>query len=360
MKWIFSFLLLIMSAGPVVAGDVNPESPLFPPLIELLRAVDKPVFCAEAVPLDNQEVRERFEKELLLMIWDRPQVILWLKRGGRYLPHIEEVLARNGLPDDLKYVAVVESALRSEASSSMGAVGFWQFIPATGRYYGLAIDSDIDQRRNIFASTEAAVKYFKKLHSLFGSWTMAAAAYNMGEDGLKNEIESQKVSEFYKLYLPQETQRYILKVVAAKLILSDPAAYGFNLDPPDLYAPVDFETVTVRCTEKTPLLLVAQATRSYFKEIKDLNPEIRGYFLPEGSHAIAVPRGAGAGFEQRYAELVRTWGEENSRLSYLVRSGDSINLIAERFGVSPHSLLEWNNLDPEKHIHPGDKLIIYR
>ncbi|MBW2174132.1 MAG: lytic transglycosylase domain-containing protein, partial [Deltaproteobacteria bacterium] len=139
-------------------------------------------FCGEQVPLEIQEVRERLEKEVLLSAWNRPQVILWLKRVPRYFPHIEEMLEESKMPDDLKYLPVVESAFLPHARSNKKAVGFWQFMSATGRKYGLVVNRQVDERRNFFASTRAALKYLKELHSIFGSWTLAVAAYNMGED----------------------------------------------------------------------------------------------------------------------------------------------------------------------------------
>ncbi|MFC1489377.1 lytic transglycosylase domain-containing protein, partial [Thermodesulfobacteriota bacterium] len=178
------------------------EASQFPSLISSIR-IDAPLdFCGEKVPLDNPEVRERLEKELLLTLWNRSQVILWLKRASRYFPHMEKVLKENHAPDDLKYVPVIESSLRPHAVSPKQAVGFWQFLKSTGRRYDLTITANIDERRNVFASTRAAVKYFKDLYELLGSWTLSAAAYNMGEKGLQAEILTQKNSHYYHLYLP--------------------------------------------------------------------------------------------------------------------------------------------------------------
>ena len=159
-KFCLSFVgccILLLGSTSVRCEPHNKlETSRFPSLISSIR-IDAPLdFCGEAVPLDNPEVRERLEKELLLTLWNRSQVILWLKRSGRYFPHIEKVLKENHAPDDLKYVPVIESALRPHAVSSKRAVGFWQFIRATGRKYDLKINTSIDERRNVFASTRAA------------------------------------------------------------------------------------------------------------------------------------------------------------------------------------------------------------
>ena len=165
MKYIVCiFAVLIMFKGHATAEDTqNIEPTKFPALITRVRINGPLDFCGEAVELDIREVRERFEKEMLLTLWDRPQVVLWIKRSTRYMPIIEKMLQENGMPQDLKYVAIIESALRPHAGSKKGAIGFWQFLETTGRQYGLVTNSEKDERRNIFRSTEAAIAYFKQL-----------------------------------------------------------------------------------------------------------------------------------------------------------------------------------------------------
>ncbi len=346
-----------------------PEPALFPQLISVIRVTGPLDFCGERVPLEEREVRERLEKELLLYIWDRAQVILWLKRCGRYMPYIEKMLRENRMPEDLKYVAVVESALLPHIGSSKGAVGYWQFIRPTGRKFGLDINGEVDERRNIFTSTLAAVRYFKSLYAEFGSWTLSAAAYNMGEAGLRRRIQAQKTDDFYHLYLPLETQRYILRIVAAKQILSDPAKYGFHLTEDDLYAPIPVQRVEVACPRETPIRIIAEAAGTYFKEIKDLNPEIRGSTLPRGNHYISLPPEGAEGFQARYRSLLNQWRAEETRKNnppgaqrvvYTVRRGDSLGAIAQRFGVGLDDLLRWNRISSHRPIHPGQRLVIFQ
>ena len=358
---LFTFLTLCLtySSAPAETNQTF-STEAVPSLIEAVRIAGPLDFCGEPVPLDSADVRERLEKEMLLILWDRPQVILWLKRSARYFPFIESTLAQNNMPDDLKYIAVVESSLLPHAGSSQGAVGYWQFMPQTGRNHGLTVDENIDQRRNFFASTRAAAAYLQDLHDLFGSWTLAAAAYNMGEDWLKDEKKHQKVDSYYEFYLPIETQRYIFKIIAVKLIFSDPARYGFHLRPQDYYAPEVFDRVKINLPGQTPLYLAARASASSFKQIKDLNPEIRGDYLPKGTIVIAVPKGAGAHFHERFADLAEQWRQENRTKIYIVKKGDSLSLIAARFKVPLPALMAWNNLHPDRFIHPGEKLVIYQ
>jgi len=351
-------MAIALSAGQTAGSEVR-DSAQIPALISSVRVSGPLDFCGEAVELDNPEVRERLEKELLLTLWNRPQIVLWIKRANRFFPIIEKKLQAHNMPRDLKYIAVIESALRPHAGSRKRAIGFWQFMEATGRKYGLVIDSEKDERRNIFRSTEAAIAYFKELYALLESWTLSAAAYNMGEQGLQSEILAQKAHNYYHLYLPLETQRYIMRAISAKIILSDPQAYGFHFSEADLYPPLQYERITLECFQETPIAIIAQAAGTYFKLIKDLNPEIRGHYLAAGSHSLLIPPGAGDGFQARFKMLVNQWLAESSERIYVVKAGDSLSTIAERFNVPLPALFIWNRLVKNKHIHPGDRLVIY-
>jgi hypothetical protein len=371
MRWRLFLLtgIVLISVANIKAESLGPSSETkvgllepahFPSLISTLK-IDGPLeFCGEPVPLEVREIRERLDKEILLSLWYRPQVILWLKRSSRYMPIIEEMLKKNGLPDDLKFVAIAESALRPHARSKKGAVGFWQFIKYTGEKYGLVINARFDERRNIFDSTRAAIELFQDLHEQFGSWSLAAAAYNMGEEGLMAEILEQGNNDYYQLYLPLETQRYVFRILAVKMIFKDPEKYGFRLSEEDYYPPLNFDEVEVECTEETPIRIVAQAAKTHFKVIKDLNPEIRGHYLPKGNHKILIPGWVSEDFQVRYKNLLKRWSAGQRARTYVVRAGDSLTSIADRFGVPLASLLIWNRINPKAVIHPGDRLIIYR
>jgi hypothetical protein len=355
--WVMGWLTTgLLFGGPALASD---KEGAIPPLLENLRLEQRLSFCGEAVPLEDPEVRERMEKELLLSLWDRDQAILWLKRSTRYFPDIEAMLSEAGLPDDLKYIALAESALRPHVGSPKGAIGFWQFLPATGRLYGLTVNDQIDQRRSLTASTKAAVTYFSKLYEKFGSWSLAAAAFNMGEEGLQAEILAQSVSNFYRLYLPLETQRYLFRVLSAKLILTQPERYGFDLHEGDYYPPIRFTTVELTCYEETSLTVVAQAAQTDFKRIKDLNPELRGHYLAAGTYTLAVPENTPLDFQKRFDKIHQEWSQQRQERIYIVQSGDNLSSIAEQFRVPLAAILIWNRININRPLYPGDRLIIY-
>ena len=328
----------------------------FPSLESAIRIKGPLHFCGEFVPLHLPEVRERLEKELLLMLWDRAQVILWLKRTGRYFPHLETVLKGARMPDDLKYIAVIESALKPEAGSGRGARGIWQFIGSTGRNYDLTVDSYIDERRNFFFSTRAAARYLTDLHEQFGSWTLACAAYNMGEQGLERQIEKQEVKDYYHLHLPTETERYVLRAIAAKLILTDPARYGFDLHPEDYYTPRKFDRIKLKAKYPTPLTLIAKAANTYYKNIRDLNPQLLSDIVPQGQHDLFLPEGAAEDFADRYQPLMAKYRQTLQPETYVVRRGDSLILIARRHDMTLYRLCTLNGLSSKATIRPGQRL----
>jgi len=359
MKLRLIFLLTIMLFSLSNAYGAEPKETHFPPLISSLRLSAPLTFCGEKVPIEIQNIREKLEKELLLTLWDRPQVILWLKRSSRYFPIIEKMLKENKLPEDLKYIAIAESALRPHISSNRGAIGFWQFMRQTAIKYGLTINGYIDERRNLPASTQAAIRYFEELYQKFGSWSLVAAAYNMGDEGLLAEIMEQETDNYYHLYLPIETQRFVFRVISAKLIFSNQEKYGFFLSKEDYYPPLEFDRIHLNCSQDIPIRIVARAAKTHFKVIKDLNPEIRGHYITKGGHQILIPNGSAKGFHSRYQNLLKDWLASKKEFVYIVKQGDNLSSIADRFSVPLAALIIWNKLDLKGHIHPGNRLIIY-
>jgi len=350
----FIVILMMLLGSPAWGGETR-----VPALEESLRLPTALAFCGEPVPLDDAEVRERMEKEMLLSLWDRDQALLWLKRSTRFFPYIEKMLSQAGLPDDLKYVALAESALRAHAGSPKGAIGFWQFLPETGRRYGLVVNAFVDERRNLFASTRAAISYYEALYAKFGNWSLAVTAFNMGEEGLQAEMMAQGVRDFYRLYLPLETQRYLFRILSAKLILTQPERYGFHLMPEDYYPPIAFRTIELTCWEETSLTVVAQAAQTDFKRIKDLNPQLRGHYLAPGTYTLAIPEKTDSGFHARFKDGHEDWVRHRKERVYIVQSGDNLSSIAEQFRVPLPAILIWNRIDINRPIHPGDRLIIY-
>jgi soluble lytic murein transglycosylase-like protein len=253
-------------------------------------------FAGEAVPLDRWDVAERLEREFLLSLGNPAQVVLWLKRSARYFPYIERELTRAGLPEDLKYVAVIESALLPGAYSHASALGIWQFISATARRYGLLVTSGWDERRNPERSTAAALVYLRELRQRFGDWPLALAGYNAGEGRIDQAMRHQGVASYYQLALSEETERYVFRVLAAKLILSEPERYGFEVPPDQRYRPHDGDVVTVELRDRVTVTELARRAGSFYRELKALNPEIVDDWLGKGRYAIRVPKGRGPAF----------------------------------------------------------------
>jgi len=338
--------------------DAVPQKHQVPALMDSLVFPEKIKLCGVHIPLEIPEVRQSLEKEVLLAVHNSPQVILWIKRSARYFPHIEKILRQENLSLDLKYVPVIESALRPHSNSEKGAVGYWQFLKSTGERYGLKIDGQVDERKNIFRSTRAACAYLKELNAEFGSYLLALAAYNMGEFGLHTEIEAQENRDFFSLYLPLETQQYVFKIIAAKLILENPEKYGFFLGPEDLYPEFRFSIINFNLKTQVPILMVAQAAEISFKTIKDMNPEIRGYSLDSGKISLLVPEGKEKGFEERFFRLYAEWPQKHKTKIHVVKPGESLTAIAQRYNMSLPSLLRLNNFVFKEVIHPGDRLLV--
>jgi membrane-bound lytic murein transglycosylase D len=360
--WVILFVFFVSpvsagnepNAGEVQVTDTGLEP--IPSLVQSIRFPENLYFCDVRVPLEDLWVRADLEKEMLLILWNRPQVILWMKRAARLFPHIQEILAQEQMPDDLKYVPVIESALRPHARSFANAVGYWQFLRPTGLRYGLRIDDQVDERRNIFKSTRAACHYLKKLTDEFGSIVLALAAFNMGEHGLAVEIDAQQTRNYFDLYLPLETQQYLHKIIAAKLILENPENYGFHLTPRDLYPVLRFDRLNLDLEKEVPLVIIAKAAGLSFKTLKTMNPDIRGYYLSTGPASILVPEGHEKMFHQRFSSLFNAWQDQTHSRIHVVKPGESLIGIAKAYNMSLAELLRFNKISYKKVIHPGDRL----
>ena len=303
--------------------------------------------CSEQMPLENRHVWEMLDREFTISVWDRAQVFMWLKRAGRYFPYIEKKLAEAGMPGDLKYLAVAESSLLTQIRSGKGALGPWQFMPHTAKRNGLRKDRTVDERQDFERSTEAALKYLKRLKDIFGTWTLALAAYNCGETRVKKEIKRQKVRDYYRLKLPQETERFIFRIAAIKIIMDNPKRYGYSLTPERVYRPIKCDSVSVRIRIPFPITDVARALGTNFKVLKDLNPQILGYYLPTGRYTLRVPSGLGSRAAAVLKQLNRTASRRVKKVYdgyYLVQPGDTLIHIAKRTGVPVASLKSLNGI----------------
>jgi membrane-bound lytic murein transglycosylase D len=249
-------------------------------------------FAGVSVPMDNWQVRERIEYEFYQFLAEEGESIIMAKRTGRCFPPVEKQLAQSGLPDDLKYMLLVESKCISAAFSKAKASGPWQFIGSTGKRYKLYSNQWRDDRRNLEMSTEAAIKYLRYLKQDLGDWFLAMAAYNAGEDRIRKLLKEQRITDYWKLHYVRETMRYVPRIIAAKEIYSQSEKY-LGLTKKDLYAQLETETVAVTVKEsQRHLASIAQDFGSYFLELKMLNPEISKEYLPKGTHSIRIPKQA--------------------------------------------------------------------
>ena len=257
---------------------------------DFLSVPDSLSLAGEPVPLTQQDIRERYEFEMLVTVYKNAATILGFKRSKRWFPVIEPILQSEGVPDDFKYLCVIESNLANAISPS-NAVGFWQFLEGTGKQYGLEINEDVDERYDVEKSTRAACKYLKDAYKKFGSWTLAAASYNMGMGGLQKQLEEQLESSYYDMKLNQETARYVFRMAATKEIFTNPDKYGYTFSPDQLYTAPDVTYVEIN-TSIQDLVDFAKSNGTTFYMLKELNPWLRSKQLRNAAgktYRLAIP-----------------------------------------------------------------------
>ncbi len=249
------------------------------------------VFCGDTLDTDKVMIRERLEREFYLLLNEQAQIQLYLKRSARYLPMIEKYLKEAQLPDDLKYIAVHESALLPHVRSRANAVGLWQFIQATGRMYDLKINSYIDERREVERATAAAMWMFRDLKNILGDWPLVLASYNAGLGRVTREMERQRTRSFFELSLPEETERYFFKIVAAKIVLSQPEEFGFYVENGDFFYNDSLENISYVVGLKR---ISVQELAGYFgltpTRLKAYNPQLINSHVPTGVINLKIPR----------------------------------------------------------------------
>jgi hypothetical protein len=230
-------------------------------------------FAGEKVPTELDDIKERMDRELLVNTYWQSNGLLLIKRAHKYFPLIEPLLKKYGIPDDFKYLAVAESGLENN-SSPAGAAGFWHFLKSSAKEYGLEVNQNVDERYNLEKSTKVAAEYLKKSKKRFGTWTLAAAAYNAGNARIARNLKKQQVTNYYDLLLNSETSRYIFRIVALKEVLSNPRKYGFEFEEDDLYNLPDIKTVKVD-TVITNIASFAKKFKTNYKELKLNNAWLR-------------------------------------------------------------------------------------
>jgi len=278
----------------------------------------------------------------------------WLDRSARYIPVMQDIFREKNLPEDLVYVAMIESGFNPYAVSWARAVGPWQFMPHTGKLYGLKIDWWVDERKDPIKSTEAAAEHLKDLHNLFGSWPLAMASYNAGAGKVQRAVLRTRSEDFWDLkasrYIRRETKNYVPKYMAATIIAKNPEAYGFAVQPYDLFV---YDEVTL--TESTDLRLAAQCAGTTYEAIKELNPELKRWVTPPDatSYVLRVPKGTAAVFNANFAAVPADQKIRWER--HLVAKGETLSGIAKQYNTSADSIRDINNLKkgwiiPGKHI----------
>ena len=301
-------------------------------------------------------LNEDVKAEVQYLLTEAPKFMKGaLGRSTRYLPMMQKILREKGLPEDLAYMVLIESGFKVHAVSHAQAVGPWQFISSTGRRYGLRINEFVDERRHPVLATKAASEYLADLYEMFGCWQLAAAAYNCGEGKILEGLKKYDAESFWDIadqnFLRDETKRYVPRLLAAIIIAKDPDRFGLTGIEYD--KPIEYDEVVV--TQPTDLAVVARLTGTSVDEIEDLNPHLKLWSTPltEHNYTIYVPKGAGHGFDQKYAQLKP---EERMRMSvHVVQSGETLKSIAKRFGLTASTLKSFNGLKSIR-LRKGQKL----
>lgn len=251
---------------------------------------EKITFAGQKIPQDQIDFKERLEKEIIVNMYHHSHTLIYLKRSKQYFSIIEPILKANELPDDFKYLAVIESGLGNVISPA-GAAGIWQFMKATGKNYDLEINKYVDERYHLEKATLAACKFLGRLHRVYDDWILASAAYNRGQGGISEAMEDQGVKSYFDLYLNPETSRYVFRMLAVKLIMENPEKYGFYIAENQYYSSPKTKTIKVdEAIDNLKIFAIEQGTN--YKTIKLLNPWIRSSKLPKGKepYQIKIPK----------------------------------------------------------------------
>jgi hypothetical protein len=282
-KLLFSFIVFVLF---FLIQSVNAQ-------ISLPEIPNELTFCGEPVPLHDPDIKERLEKELIINMNKHASTILILKESGRWKSYLQAKLDSAGVPKEFFYLAVIESELDPMSRSSAGATGFWHFKESTAKEYGLEISDYVDERRDPEKSTKAASEFLKRAYKKFGSWTLAAAAFNRGSKGIENALNGQHIKSYYQLYLNEETTRYVFRILALKLIIEAPEKYGYRLSPSDYYQPVEYKTIFIdKSIHDLPQF--AESLGISYQTLKEHNPWIQNtdykLVLTEGKkYKIRIP-----------------------------------------------------------------------
>jgi len=365
--WVFAFIAI--SASFIFSVFKGPEDDVFQNQFNeaySIFALNHPndiSFAGERMPLEQEDISERFDRELLVNTYWQSQTILFLKKAHKYFPIIEPILKEEGIPDDFKYLAIAESGLANVVSPS-GATGFWQIMKSTGKERGLIINEDVDERYHLVKSTKAACKYLNDAYEHFGSWTLAAASYNMGITGLQKQMNRQEVNNYYDLLLNSETARYVFRIATIKEIISQPRKYGFQVREKDLYELPPVRKVILDSTVNN-FADYAQQLGINYKILKQYNPWLRQSSLDNKvswAYSLDIP-------EQGYftsKNTVQTMAQalheavtvEYDTLLIAVDKKQDLKTLAQEYGVSLEELILWNIESIDFKVKKGQELKI--
>jgi len=372
---ILVFIIEALSFSQSVSNDDTPFNQTFK--VFPVPLPDTMSFAGEKVPMNHLGVREGLEQEMLVHTYWQSQAMLMLKRTQRYFPVIEDILKKYSIPDDFKYLALAESAF-SYKPSPAGAIGFWQLMRYTAEAYNLEIDREVDERYNLVKSTEAACRYFRDAYAVFHNWTLAAASYNMGIEGLRKEVEKEKENSYYDLSLNLETSRYIFRILSLKQLVNYPAQYGFYLKKQDMYQPIPSYTVTVDSTITSLADFAAQKGIS-FHTLKFLNPWLMNDKLPNPqrlTYVITLPKKnvpfAELGENIIYSDSIpvppqpaiasigpKPDSGQAKIIVHVVQPEETVETIAKQYNVTVEQVRTWNSISDTVKVKARDELMIF-
>jgi hypothetical protein len=335
-------------------------------------------FAGEKTPIRDFSVREAMERELVINTYWQSQTLLLHKRANRWFPLIEPILKKNDIPEDFKYISLIESQL-TNAVSPQGATGFWQLVEPTAREYGLEITEDIDERYNVIKSTEAACKYFKEAYKQFNNWTLVAASYNLGMTGVQSQLNRQKASSYYDILLTEETARYVYRILAMKEIISRPKVYGFILRKKDLYPVIPTKKLIIDSTIHN-LADFALREGINYKYLKLFNPWLRTNILNNPNkkkYILELPKNGNKFYDLdgNYdgSDVLTKKDSINlvvephlvadslghKTIIHIVKEGETLESIAKIYNSNPEELKVWNKLPEKTDLKLNQELTIF-
>ncbi len=335
-------------------------------------------FAGEKTPIRDFSVREAMERELVINTYWQSQTLLLHKRANRWFPIIEPILKKNDIPEDFKYIPLIESQL-TNVVSSQGATGFWQLVEPTAKEYGLEITEDIDERYNVVKSTEAACKYFKEAYKQFNNWTLVAASYNLGMTGVQSQLNRQKASTYYDILLTEETARYVYRILAMKEIISRPKVYGFILRKKDLYPVIPTKKLIIDSTIHNLADFAIKEGISY-KYLKLFNPWLRTNTMSNPNkkkYILELPKngvkfydldgnydGSDVLTKKDSVNLIvesHLIGDSLSHksITHIVKEGETLESIAKIYNTSSEELKVWNKLPEKTDLKLNQELTIF-